>query len=354
MKYSLRTLGVFLIAGCGLVAFSRADVKDASDTPVAKIGDTTLTEGQLEKEMGMGLYQAEQQVYQVKKNWIDQQAKNILFDQAAKEASLTRSEWEKREIVDKAAAPTMQEIQQVLSRYPQTQAASTDTLRQVTENLTAQKRQQKADEVYQGLQAKHPVQILVAKPEAPRIDVTYAPDDPVRGPKEAPVTIVEFTDFQCPFCQRSQATLQQVEKAYPDQVKLVARCYPLPFHNRAKPAAEAALCAKEQGKYWEYRDLLFDVSPASPAAGQHERSLSDDDFRRFAKELHLNQKKFEQCLAENRYEARIAKDIADGQRFGVSGTPAFFVNGQPIVGAQPYDNFKSAIEDALAKSKKKT
>jgi protein-disulfide isomerase len=330
-----------------------APTPPAVSNVVAKVGDKTLTEADMRKDLGNQLYQAENQVYQVEKGWIDKQAKNMLFDQAAKEAGLSRQDWEKREIDSQVAAPSEKEIDNLTKQYPKAPNMSTDTYRQqIVQYLSSQKRSAQEQKIYDELQKKTPVQVLVVKPEAPHIDVTYSADDPVRGPKNAPVTIVEFTDFQCPFCQRSQATLRQVEKAYPKDVKLVARCYPLPFHNRAKPAAEAALCAKEQGKYWEYRDKLFAISPETGAPSQtQERALSDDDFKRFAQELHLNTKKFEQCLSENRYSARIDGDIADGQRFGVSGTPAFFVNGVMINGAQPFDNFKQAIDDALAKKK---
>ena len=201
---------------------------------------------------------------------------------------------------------------------------------------------QQENVVYQQLVQKNPVELLFAQPEAPHIDVTYAADDPMRGPKTAPVTIVEFTDFQCPFCKRSQETIKQIEAAYGDKVKLVERQYPLPFHNRAKPSAEAALCAKDQGKFWEMHDKLF------PS-----QSLEDADIQRFAKDIGLNEKKFDKCLADHKYMARIDGDIADGQRFGVQGTPHFFINGTPISGAQPFDAFKPVIDAALAKAGKK-
>lgn len=341
MKTISRAYLMSLFIAIGWAAHGFSEETSDPSRPVAKIGATVLTEGQMQKELALNLYEAENSVYQVKKNWIEQQAKKILFDQAAKEAGVPRAEWEKREIDNKAAVPTQQEIDDMLKRYPSRDgAASTDTIKRVTQYLTNQKKYQRESEVYKELQTKSPLEILVAKPAAPHIDVAYAADDPVKGKAKAPITILEFTDFQCPYCQHSQDTLREVEKNYPDTVKLVARQYPLPMHSRAKPASEAALCAKEQGKFWEFRDKLFE-----------KQQLEDADFKRYAKELKLNEKKFDKCLSEHRYAPRVDTDVADGQRFGVRGTPHFFVNGRPLNGAQPFNAFKEAIEEELARKR---
>jgi len=325
----------------------RAEEAAKAGAPVAKIGNTILTEDELRKEAGMNLYEAENQLYQIKKNWVDQKAKAILFDQAAKEAGLTRQAWVAREIDGKVTPPTQQEIDQMAPRFGVQGSTKTPSdaeyarmKDQAKQYFTGQRHAQQENAVYQRLLQKNTVEFLFAKPEAPHIEVTYSPDDPVKGPKSAPVTIVEFTDFQCPYCKNSQNTLKQVETAYAEKIKLVERQYPLPFHNRAKPAAEAALCAKEQGKFWEMHDLLF------PS-----QSLEDADIQRFAQQVGLNKKKFDNCLAEHKFAARIDADIADGQRFGVRGTPHFFINGRPISGAQPFEAFKTAIDEELAKVK---
>ena len=326
-------------------------------TPVAKIGTTILTEDDLRKDLGMGLFEAENALYQLKKNWVDQKVKTILFDQAAKEAGLSRQAWQTREIDAKITPPTAQEIDQLAPRFavqgsttPPTEVQYAKMKDQARQYLMGQKRMQQENAVFQPIAQKNPAELFFVKPETPHIDITYAADDPVRGSKTAPITIIEFTDFQCPYCKSSQKTLQQVESTYGDKVKIVERQYPLPFHNRAKPAAEAALCAKEQGKFWEMHDKLF------PS-----QSMEDADIKRFAKEVGLNEKKFEACTTPNpkgegstlndKIKARIEKDIADGQRYGVRGTPHFFINGRPLNGAQPFEAFKSAIDEELAKVK---
>ncbi|MBI2076373.1 MAG: DsbA family protein [Candidatus Aenigmarchaeota archaeon] len=174
-----------------------------------------------------------------------------------------------------------------------------------------------------------------------------ADDDPVKGDPKAAVTIIEFADFQCPFCGRFfQQTLPQVENDYikTGKAKLVYRDFPLDsIHPQAKPAAEAAECAKEQGKFWEFHDKIF----------QNQQSLSLDSYKKWANELGLNTNQFNSCVDSNKYAAEVQKDFQDGSNVGVSGTPTFFIGNdakgyQQIVGAQPYSVIKDAIEKALA------
>ena len=179
-----------------------------------------------------------------------------------------------------------------------------------------------------------------AAPSAP-VDVS-ADDDPVKGEATAPVTIIEFSDYQCPFCGRFwQDTLPSLEKDYiaTGKVKFVYRDFPLSFHPYAQPGAEAADCAGDQGKYWEYHDKIF----ASQA------SLSDSSWEQFATDIGLNLNTFKTCFSSGKHRAEVQKDFNDGQAAGVSGTPAFFINGKLISGAQPYSVFKQIIDAELAK-----
>ncbi|RME53646.1 DsbA family protein [Candidatus Woesearchaeota archaeon] len=167
-------------------------------------------------------------------------------------------------------------------------------------------------------------------------------DDPVKGNPDAPVTIVEFSDYQCPFCGRHfQQTYPQLVKDYIDtgKVKLVYRDFPLSFHPEAQKAAEAAECAGEQGKYWEMHDKLF----------QNQQSLGVANYKKWARELGLDGSKFDTCLDSGKMANEVKKDMADGQAAGVRGTPSFFINGRPVRGAQPFSVFQGIIEDELAK-----
>ena len=172
-----------------------------------------------------------------------------------------------------------------------------------------------------------------------------ADNDPFKGSKDAAVTIIEFSDFQCPFCKRFfDQTLSQIEKNYVDtgKVKFVYRDFPLDsIHPQARPAALSAECANEQGKFWEYHDLLFQKQDEWVAVGA-------SSFKQYAKDLGLDSSKFDSCFDSRKYEDEVQSDLDDGVNVGVQGTPAFFINGILVSGAQPYVAFQVAIEQALA------
>lgn len=166
-------------------------------------------------------------------------------------------------------------------------------------------------------------------------------DDDVKGDENAPVTIIEFSDFECPFCGRYiEQTYPQIVESYIEtgQVKYVFRDFPLSFHQNAQKAAEAAECAGEQGMYWEMHDELF----------ANQEALDIDSLKGYAEDLGLDTEEFNECLESGEMYDEVQADMADGSRYGVQGTPAFFVNGQLLSGAQPYSAFEAAIEAALA------
>jgi protein-disulfide isomerase len=172
----------------------------------------------------------------------------------------------------------------------------------------------------------------------PRFDV--AAEGPSRGPADARITIVEFSDFQCPYCQRSLATIEKVLAKYPSDVRLVYRHLPLDsIHPHARGAAEAAACADEQGLFWAYHDKLF----------QNNRALGKEDLLRYAGEAGLDAPKFQACVEERRFKAKVESDLQAARAVGISGTPAFVVNGVLLSGAQPPEEFYAVIDAALTK-----
>ncbi len=190
------------------------------------------------------------------------------------------------------------------------------------------------DETISADAVKSPTVPSTPSPSAPTID-----DDSVKGDPSAPVTIIEFSDYECPFCARFYSgALQQIETEYIDtgKVKMVFRDFPLSFHENAQKAAEAAELAGEQGKYWEMHDKLFDTGKLDIAS-----------LKQHAEDIGLDMAKFEAGLDSGEMAAEVQKDMNDGIAAGVSGTPAFFVNGKILVGAQPFSVFKAAIEEAL-------
>jgi len=170
-----------------------------------------------------------------------------------------------------------------------------------------------------------------------RVEVSVD-DDPSIGPINAPITIVEFSDFRCPFSTRVRPTITQILEAYSDRVRFVFRDFPI-LGPQSEKTAEASECADEQGKFWEYRDKLF----------ESQQVLDTSILKQYARELGLNTRKFDDCLDAGKMAEEVEKDIRDGQSYGVSGTPAFFINGILVSGAQPYSVFEQIIEQELNK-----
>jgi len=197
-----------------------------------------------------------------------------------------------------------------------------------------------ADEI-SALQKKHTRPRPTVRKGRPDPAAVYAipiSDAPVRGPSNAPITLVEYTDFQCPFCARVQPTIAKLEERYGDQLRVVFKHHPLPFHKRADPAAIAADCAGEQGRFFEMEALLW----------QNNRQLTDDDLRDYAESVRgLRLPAWQACVDDAVPAAHIKRDMDEASRFGVVGTPAFFVNGRFLSGAQPYERFTALVDEEL-------
>lgn len=178
-----------------------------------------------------------------------------------------------------------------------------------------------------------------ALPQVTRYDVPVD-DDPAIGPADAPITIIEFSDFECPFCQRWNSDVYgKIKEQYPDQVRLVYRDFPLEsIHANAFPAAEAANCANEQGQFWPFHDKLFSM----------EKGLSTQAYTDYASDLGLNLDDFEACLESGKYKEEVRADFDFAANLGVRSTPTFFINGIALVGAQPFEVFQDVIEKELA------
>jgi protein-disulfide isomerase len=175
--------------------------------------------------------------------------------------------------------------------------------------------------------------------DEPRVDVRID-GAPIRGFARAPVTVVVFADFECPFCTRIQPTLRDLESAYPGKVRIAFKHHPLPMHEHARMASKAALAAQAQGKFWEYQDALF----------AHQTALDRASLERYARDVGLDMTRFARDLDGTDLDARIAADETDARALGANGTPTVFVNGRRVTGAQPLAVFKAAVDRALAES----
>jgi protein-disulfide isomerase len=322
----------FLLAAavCALPILGRAET-------VATVGDVTITRETLEKHVKPKLIEVDNQRYEVLSDGLDDLISEQLIEIEAKGRSVTAEQLVATEITAKVADPSDAEVQKV---YDDNKAQlQGQTLEQVKPRIVEFLKQSKAGERQQAyineLKAKHKTTVAL-KP--PKVDVSTA-GRPARGGDKAPVTIVEFSDYECPFCKRAEPTVQQVLKTYGDKVRFVYRHYPLEFHAKARPAAEAAACAAAQGKFWEYHDKVF----ASD-------DLGEAKLKAIAGEIGLDQAKFDACLAKGERKGEIDQDMADASAVGVTGTPAFFINGRMISGAQPFEKFKEIIDEELARS----
>lgn len=244
-----------------------------------------------------------------------------------------------REITNNLQPPTDEEIQAFYDEVaPQLRGA---TLEEVSPYLSTQLMEKKQGELFaaymEGLKAEYNASMSVPFPDLPRIEVEIADHDYTKGPDDAPVTLIEFADFQCPHCARVSPTLARLVEEYDGKVRLVFKDFPLDGHPRAMYASIANHCAGDQGKYWEMHQVLWD----------HQRSLEDADLTGYATELGLDVDAWTACYTARTHEDEIQEDIEHGTAAGVSGTPAVFVNGILVSGALPYEHFAEMIDREL-------
>jgi protein-disulfide isomerase len=347
------TLAVVLAAAVSSVACSTSATKapgaarsaTAIDpgTQVAVIDGQPVTYGDIEKEVGGKVRQAEVEyltkVYDLRKEAVDGLITKRLLEGEAKKKGQTLDAWFK-EYIDSASSPTDAELKAFFDENQQQMGGR--SFEEIKPRLAGFMKQQKAKEslakFLDDLKQKHGVKVSLVAPELPRIAVDAK--GPVKGAATAAVTIVEFSDFQCPFCSRTLPTVEKVLKEYDGKVKVVFRNFPLEFHDKAAKAAEAGACANDQGKFWEMHDKMFG----------NQQKLAVEDLKAAAHGIAgIDAGKFDKCLDSGEKKQLVDADQKAGQDAGVQGTPAFFVNGLFINGAQPFEQFKEIIDRELTK-----
>ena len=338
------SLAGLLLAGAACADASQPSAKDGEQPTAAgtvevaaRIGDKTITLAEVDrKAMATGI-KPFQDLYEARRRAVEELVSEHLLDAEAAERGVSRDELFRTEVEQKIAAVTDDDIQ---TWYGQNQARlQGQTLEQLSprirEFLTAQRESEARAAYFDMLKAKAELKISL---DPPRMEIELAEGEPAKGPSSAPVTIVGYSDFQCPYCSSVNTALNQVVETYGDKVRIVFRDFPLPTHQQAPVAGEAAQCAHDQGKFWEYHDALF----------ANQRALNPPDLKRYAVELGLDAEKFNECLDSGRHRDSVAKDHLEGQKLGVTGTPAFFVNGRFLSGAQPFEAFAQVIDEELA------
>jgi protein-disulfide isomerase len=326
-------------------ACARSEAPKASGSPAASASSTDVVatiDGkpilgrELDERAERRLSRLRQEEYEIRSQALEEMIGERLLEMEAKARGITTEGLLKDEVDQQLREPDAQLVQQV---YEQNKArfpgkTKDQVVAEIRKALKDQARTQTRAELQRRLRAKSKVEVAL---QAPRTDMPVPAAAPVLGPNDAQVTIVQFTDYQCPYCHRAQATIDAVMSRYAGKVQLVHRDFPLDGHAQAFPAARAARCAGEQGKFWDYYRSLM-TSPGS---------MDDKDLRARATTLKLDPAAFAGCLSSDRNDAVIRESVEAGVRAGVSGTPAYFINGRMISGARPFEAFQDIIEGEL-------
>ena len=272
-------------------------------------------------------------LYDARREIISQIVQERLVAQAAAQAGVSEDVWLAQAteaipaVSDEAVAAFFEENKARLGPDP--------SLDQFEDRIRAFLETKQGDGVYDSLYESADVVILI---EQERVKVAAVGAS--LGPADAPVTIVEFSDFQCPYCARVVPTIKKIANAYPDSVRIVYRHLPLSFHAQAKLASQAAICADQQGQFWPFHDRVF----------EKQKEMQRENLVAYAGELELDMPTFESCIDDPETIALVDADLAAAAEIGATGTPAFYINGIMLSGAQPFENFEAVINEELEQS----
>ncbi len=310
----------------------------AASRPVAQMDGFTISAAEVDAKVRGKLLELEQQIYQTRRDALDQILSEHLIEREAKARGMSKESFLRSELDNKVPPPTDAEINSVYeANKARMGGRSLEEMKpQVVEYLRGRALAARAGELRRELAKKNNVKLLL---EAPRFDVKAPATAHARGPATAPVTMVEFSDYQCPFCQRAEQTVEGLLTKYGDKLRFVIVDYPIEGHPGAFPAAKAARCAGDQGKFWEYHRSLL----------QQPGNFSEKDFKDRAASLGLKGEDFASCLAGDRHDAAIKHGLEQAASLGVQATPTFFINGRMISGAREAEVFESLIEEELSR-----
>jgi protein-disulfide isomerase len=310
--------------------------------PLAEVDGEAITAEEVEGAIGAPLRRLEKQIYDIKRQKLEALIGERLLTREAAKRGISLQALLDAEVTAKVGLVTEQEVETFYQAHGARLKGEEARVReQIRAHLQNQKLATRQETFLQSLRSQASVVVRLLAPPVfgPEVSVVGAP---FRGPAAARVTIVEFSDFHCPFCKQVLATLTQLLSRYGEKVKLVYRDFPIDsLHPLARKAAEAARCAHDQGKFWEYHDALFGNAPGA----------SPEQLKAFAQQVGLDLPRFERCFSSGTHAAAVQKDVDEGIRVGVTGTPAFFINGQLLSGAQPLESFVRVIDGELARAR---
>jgi protein-disulfide isomerase len=341
-------MAAILVAVLGLLAGIIPTVSSAAkanaNPVVATVGHHKFTQSEMDAQVIARLQETNSnQLYNLRKQVLDSMIDGYLVDEAAKKDGLSPDAYLKRALSGPGSQVTAQDAQKYYDAHKAGIDAQTGgkPYKDIQPLLLAAMQRHQAREQHDLLMAKlrtgSPVKVMLA---VPRVNVASA-GHPWTGGKDASVTIVEFSDFQCPYCRAAEPILKQVRDKYGDRIKLVYMDYPLPMHPHALDAATAARCAGAQDKFWQFHDAMFaDQTKLDPAS-----------LKSTATKAGLDRKQFDACFDSKQMVHAVQADQAEGSGLSVNGTPTFFINGREVVGAESVQSFSDIIDDELARAK---
>jgi protein-disulfide isomerase len=312
---------------------------------LADVNGVAISNDDVEKALGAPLANLQEQVYSMKRRMLEALINEQLLASEAAKRGITVTSLLDAEVTAKVGLVMEQEIDSVYKTHKtQLKGDETAIRDQIRAQLQRQKLAAQRETFLKRLRSQAIVTVHLKAPPIFRVAVN-ADGAPFKGSAIAPVTIVKFEDFHCPYCRRVQATFAEILARYGDKAKLVHLDFPLDeVHPGARKAHEAARCAHEQGRFWAYHDLLYSNAPKT----------NQDTLRTYAEEVGLDMMAFEQCVSSGKYQGMVQKDVEEGRRLGVTGTPVFFINGRQLVGAQPLEIFTQIIDDQMARVQNST
>ncbi|MBI4430388.1 MAG: thioredoxin domain-containing protein [Candidatus Omnitrophica bacterium] len=313
-------------------AFAGAETKG---DVAAKVGDKIITFSELDDSAKSALIPLQAEIYQARKQSLDQMVAEILFELEAKSLNTTAAEYKKGLLNKDAIAVSEDDIlkyYQDNSYYFQNKPLE-GMKAPIRERIILDRLKEKERQVITSLKVKYPVETYLNEPEF-KIDTAGAPS---RGPEGAKITLIEFSDFQCPYCGRFKSTVDRIVSEYPNDIRHVFRHNPLPMHSHAMKAHHAAVCAHRLGKFWEYRNVLFD----------HQNALGPSELRSYAESVGMNLAEYDACMADASIDGKLEDDVEYARSVGADGTPTSFLNGRMLSGARPYEEVKAIVDEAL-------
>ncbi|HJQ24124.1 MAG TPA: thioredoxin domain-containing protein [Blastocatellia bacterium] len=303
---------------------------------LATLNGEPITVGDVETALAPIIFTVQEQIYELRKAALEARINDILLDQEAKKRNSTAQDLYRQEVSAKVKQPTDADAEKFFDENKANLKAGYEELKvQIIQYLQSKAYEKAENDFAATLRKTATVESYIRPPESPLIKIAID-DQPMKGNPEATVTIVEFTDFQCPTCGRTAPILDDLMKEYGSRVRLVVRDFPLDMHPNAEKAAEAAEAAREQGKYWEYIAILF----------KNQEALQVPKLKEYATQVGLDRARFDQALDSGKFYEKVARDLREGEKLGVGGTPTIFINGRRIRERTP-EALKAAIEAAL-------